>query len=210
MKRYIITDALISLFILFFSVGTGFLLGAEYQRYVNNTKVKIQTHVISLMVHDPHRKIKPKPIFPKSNPKLFENQEHKIEIEAIDESSELYCMAQNIYFEAGNQSRAGKIAVARVVMNRVKNPGWPDTICDVVKQKMQFSWYWDGVHDIPNKKSKTWKDSVEVATEVMFGKIAADEKLDAALHYHADYVKPYWAKKKVMIAKIDDHIFYGR
>ena len=202
MKRYIITDALISLFILFFSVGTGFLLGAEYQRYVNRMHSKVQTHIV--MVHSVPAKKKP------LVPKLFENQEHKIEIEAIDESSELYCMAQNIYFEARNQSRAGMVAVAKVVMNRVNNPGWPDTVCDVVKQKMQFSWYWDGVHDIPNKKSKAWKQAVEVATEVMYGKVAADKRLDNALHYHADYVKPYWAKKKVMIAKIDDHIFYGR
>ena len=207
MKRYILTDGLIALFVLFFSAGTGFLLGAEYQRYVNSTKSMVQTHVVSVILHEP-------PTVKKKNPslvpKLFKNQEHKMEIDAIDESSELYCMAQNIYFEAGNQSRAGKIAVARVVMNRVKSSGWPDTVCKVVKQKMQFSWYWDGVHDIPDKKSKTWKDSVEVAAEVMFGKVAADEKLDGALHYHADYVKPYWAKKKVMIAKVDDHIFYGR
>ena len=183
-------------------MGTGFLLGAEYQRYVNRMHSKVQTHIV--MVHSVPAKKKP------LVPKLFENQEHKIEIEAIDESSELYCMAQNIYFEARNQSRAGMVAVAKVVMNRVNNPGWPDTVCDVVKQKMQFSWYWDGVHDIPNKKSKAWKQAVEVATEVMYGKVAADKRLDNALHYHADYVKPYWAKKKVMIAKIDDHIFYGR
>ena len=180
----------------------GFIVGAEFQK---SQKVQVQTHVVSVMLIEPPTTKKKQ-----SLPNLFENQEHKMEVEAIDESSELYCMAQNIYFEAGNQSRAGKIAVARVVMNRVNNPGWPDTVCDVIKQKMQFSWYWDGVHDIPNKKSKTWKDSVEVATEVMFGKIAVDKRLDNALHYHADYVKPYWAKKKVMIAKIDDHIFYGR
>ena len=188
---------------LLFSIAVGFLLGAEYQRYVDRDKSDIQTHIV--MVHNvPVKKKEPRV------PKLFKNQEHKMEVEAIEESSQLYCMAQNIYFEASNQSRAGMVAVAKVVMNRVNNPGWPNTICDVVKQKMQFSWYWDGAHDIPNKKSRAWKLAVEVASEVMYGKVAADEKLDAALHYHADYVKPSWAKKKVMIAKIDDHIFYGR
>ena len=190
---------------LLFSITLGFLVGAEYQRYVNRASSDVQTHVVSVMLYNPQ--VKKKPLIPK----LFKNQRHKIEVDVLnDESSGLYCMAQNIYFEAGNQSRAGKEAVARVVMNRVRNSGWPDTICDVVKQRMQFSWYWDGKHDVPNKKSKAWKQSVEVAKEVLYGKIAADSKLDAALHYHANYVKPYWAKKKVMIAKVDDHIFYGR
>ena len=113
---------------------------------------------------------------------------------------------RNIYFEARNQSRAGMVAVAKVVMNRVENPGWPDSICEVVKQRMQFSWYWDGVHDRPNKKSKEWKMAVEIASEVMYGNVVMDN-LGEAFHYHADYVNPRWAKKKVMIAKIDDHIF---
>ena len=190
---------LLASFTFILSLMMGFLVGYEYQKA---QKAEVQTHVVSVILHTPPIK--------KSIPELFKNQEHKMEVEAIEESSQFYCMAQNIYFEAGNQSRAGKVAVARVVMNRVKNPGWPDTVCDVVKQKMQFSWYWDGVHDIPNKKSKAWKESVEVATEVMFGKVAENDALDDALHYHADYVKPYWAKKKIQIAKIEDHIFYGK
>tara|TARA_R110000824_G_scaffold49838_10_gene139685 strand:+ start:14944 stop:15546 length:603 start_codon:yes stop_codon:yes gene_type:complete len=179
-----------------------FMVGYEWQK---SQSPQIQTHVVSVLLHTP-------PAEPKTPrvPELFKKQEHKMEVEAIDESSELYCMAQNVYFEASNQSRAGMVAVAKVVMNRVKNPGWPDTICDVVKQKMQFSWYWDGAHDIPNKKSKAWKRAVEVATEVMYGKVAMDDNLGEAFHYHADYVNPRWAKKKVLIAKIDDHIFYGR
>ena len=192
---------LLASFTFILSLMVGFLVGYEYQK---TQEVQVQTHVVSVILHNPPDKKKP------SVPKLFKNQEHKMEVEAIEESSQLYCMAQNIYFEASNQSRAGMVAVAKVVMNRVNNPGWPNTICDVVKQRMQFSWYWDGAHDIPNKKSRAWKLAVEVASEVMYGKVAADEKLDAALHYHADYVKPSWAKKKVMIAKVDDHIFYGK
>ena len=182
----------------------GFVVGVEFQR---SQKAQVQTHVVSMILHSPSDMKKKKK--PSNIPKMFEKQEHKMEVEAIDESSELYCMAQNVYFEARNQSRAGMVAVARVVMNRVKNPGWPDSVCEVVRQRMQFSWYWDGVHDRPNKKSKAWKMAVEIASEVMYGKIAVDD-LDEAFHYHADYVKPYWAKKKIMIAKIDDHIFYGK
>ena len=188
---------------LFLSILAGFVVGVEFQR---SQKAEIQTHVVSVLLHNPpEQKKKKSPV-----PPLFKNQEHKMEVKAITESEELYCMAQNIYFEAGNQIREGKVAVAQVVMNRVRDKHYPNTVCGVVYQRMQFSWYWDGKHDTPNKKSKAWKDSVEVATEVMYGNVVMKDDLSGALHYHADYVKPYWAKKKVMIAKIDDHIFYGR
>ena len=184
----------------------GFVVGVEFQR---SQKAQVQTHVVSMILHSPSDMKKKEKKTPSIVPDLYKNQEHKMEAEAIDESSELYCMAQNVYFEARNQSRAGMVAVARVVMNRVKNPGWPDSVCEVVRQRMQFSWYWDGGHDRPNKKSKAWKMAVEVASEVMYGNVVMDS-LGEAFHYHADYVNPVWAKKKVMIAKIDDHIFYGR
>ena len=189
---------------LFLSILAGFIVGVEFQK---SQKPEIQTHVVSMILHSPADMKKKKK--PSVVPDLYKNQEHQMEAEAIEESSELYCMAQNIYFEARNQSRAGMVAVARVVMNRVKNKGWPNSVCEVVRQRMQFSWYWDGVNDQPNKKSKAWKMAVEVASEVMYGNVVKDG-LDEAFHYHADYVNPKWAKKKVMIAKIDDHIFYGR
>ena len=53
---------------------------------------------------------------------------------ASDPNEEIFCMAKNIYFEAGNQPIAGKIAVAQVVQNRVKNRDYPNTICGVVYQ----------------------------------------------------------------------------
>ena len=57
-----------------------------------------------------------------------------MKIEASDANNEIFCLAQNIYFEAGNQPIAGKIAVAQVVQNRVKNRDYPNTICGVVYQ----------------------------------------------------------------------------
>ena len=203
MRDWMLGSITVCLF--FFAVLSGFIVGVEFQK---SQKMPVQTHVVSMIMHTV-----PLPPVQKRNPSivpdLYKNQEHKMEAEAIDESSELYCMAQNIYFEARNQSRAGMVAVAKVVMNRVENPGWPDSVCEVVRQRMQFSWYWDGVHDRPNKKSKAWKMAVEIASEVMYGNVVMDN-LGEAFHYHADYVNPTWAKKKIMIAKIDDHIFYGK
>ena len=62
-------------------------------------------------------------------------------VKASDANNDIYCLAQNIYFEAGNQPLAGKIAVSQVVLNRVKHPSYPDNICDVIYQaKMKVNW----------------------------------------------------------------------
>ena len=82
----------------------------------------------------------------------------------------LMCMALNIYHEARNQSMVGQVAVGEVVMNRVEDSRFPDTICEVVKQavtykntdkpvlhKCQFSWYCDGQKDEPDFDSFAWR-----------------------------------------------------
>ena len=62
-------------------------------------------------------------------------------IEVKTASPELYCLVQNIYFESGNQSYAGKVAVAEVTLNRVKTRKYPSTICGVVKQAVMSKWW---------------------------------------------------------------------
>ena len=67
-------------------------------------------------------------------------------------ADEVTCLAQNIYWEARNQSIQGMYAVADVTLNRVKDKRWPSTVCEVVKQRRrsrQFSWYCDGKPDTP-------------------------------------------------------------
>ena len=131
----------------------------------------------------------------------------------------LMCMAANIYFEAKNESKLGQLAVAQVVMNRMYDHRYPDTICDVVKQgltykngkvvlgKCQFSWYCDGKSDQPNMKSKQWENAIRYASIVMSETINIDVT-DGATHYHATYVRPAWAKTKTRTTRIDRHIFY--
>ena len=69
---------------------------------------------------------------------------------ASDENEEIFCLARNIYFEAGNQPLAGRLAVGHVVINRRNNGLFPNTICEVVhdggtrRNRCQFSWYCDG------------------------------------------------------------------
>ena len=132
----------------------------------------------------------------------------------------LMCMAFNIYYEANNQSMLGQLAVGQVVMNRVADDRFPDTVCEVVKEavtykntdkpvlhKCQFSWYCDGKKDEPNYNSKSWSNALKYAVVVLGGDITLDFT-DGATHYHATYVRPAWAKTKTRTTRIDRHIFY--
>ncbi len=134
------------------------------------------------------------------------------------------CLALNTYHEAKNQSLVGQIATAQVVMNRVADDRYPNTICEVVKQgptrpswedpakeypikhRCQFSWYCDGKPDVP-KNEKAWRKAQDVAFLVLYNKINLDVT-EGATHYHATYVKPAWAKTKTRTTKIEKHIFY--
>lgn len=131
----------------------------------------------------------------------------------------LMCMATNIYHEAKNQPMAGQIAVAQVVMNRVRDNRYPDNVCDVVKQgltykngkvvlgKCQFSWYCDGKKDDVDKKSEKWRNSLRYASMVITNRITLDVT-EGATHYHATYVRPAWARTKTKTVRINRHIFY--
>ena len=134
------------------------------------------------------------------------------------------CLALNTYHEAKNQSLVGQIATAQVVMNRVADDRYPNTICEVVKQgphrpswenpekeypvkhRSQFSWYCDGKPVIP-KNEKAWRKAQDVAFLVYYNKINLDVT-EGATHYHATYVRPAWAKTKTRTTKIEKHIFY--
>ena len=134
------------------------------------------------------------------------------------------CLALNTYHEAKNQSLVGQVATAQVVMNRVEDNRFPNTICEVVKQgptrtswedpkkeypikhRCQFSWYCDGKSDVP-KNEKAWKKAQDYAYLVLYNRIAIDIT-EGATHYHATYVKPSWAKTKTRTTRIESHIFY--
>jgi len=136
----------------------------------------------------------------------------------------LVCLSLNVYHEAKNQSIVGQAAVAEVVMNRVQDSRYPNTVCEVVKQgphrpswkdpnkehpirhKCQFSWYCDGKSDEP-KDDKHWHQAKEIARLVLYDRIVIDVT-EGATHYHATYVKPAWARTKTRTTRIESHIFY--
>lgn len=117
----------------------------------------------------------------------------------------MMCMALNVYHEARNQSLAGQVAVAQVTMNRVLSDKYPDSVCEVVYQHKQFSWYWDGKSDEPLEEA-AWQRAQMVAAGALGG--SGHSNLKGALHYHAIYVEPYWSEDMQLVAHIDDHLFY--
>ena len=128
--------------------------------------------------------------------------------------AEQYCMAQNIYFEAGNQSPLGKLAVGLVVMTRVNDSRFPDTICGVIKQKSQFSWVNDGRSNEP-KKDWVWDESVRISADVLESSPEFLQFVSRYLggwtgltNYHADYVSPGWSAEMEQVVTVDQHIFY--
>lgn len=119
--------------------------------------------------------------------------------------AQIKCMAENIYFEAGNQGTRGMVAVSNVVMNRVADKRFPKTQCGVIKQrwqgKCQFSW----VCKSPAVRDRElYSRSQKVAEQVYLGN--EGDITAGALFYHAKYVHPGW--KRAQVAVIGDHIFY--
>jgi spore germination cell wall hydrolase CwlJ-like protein len=117
------------------------------------------------------------------------------------------CLAQNIYYEAGFEPEAGKVAVALVTLNRMQDPRFPKDICGVVKQRTtsvcQFSWFCNKV-SIKNKE--VYEDAKEVAIYVYANYENLKDITKGALYYHADYVNPRWKLEKTTV--IGRHIFY--
>ena len=140
-----------------------------------------------------------------------------------DRSTE--CLALNMYHEARGQGIAGELAVTAVVLNRVNDKRYPDTVCEVVeegptraswkdpkvrypiKNRCQFSWFCDGKSDMPRNK-KIYNRMYGLADAILTNDLPFIDITGGATQYHADYVSPAWAKTKTKTVKIQDHIFY--
>lgn len=131
---------------------------------------------------------------------------------------QVQCMALNVYYEARGSNLADQAAVADVVMNRVNDRRYPNTVCEVVKQGMknadgsmkrnacQFSWYCDGKSDKPKDQDR-WVEAQSVAWNMV-----EENKFrgitEGSTHYHATYVEPRWASTLQLVGRIGAHIFY--
>jgi len=122
----------------------------------------------------------------------------------------LRCLTQAIYYEAANEPELGKRAVAQVVLNRLRHPAYPNSVCGVVYEGAnarvcQFSFTCDGSLLRP-PMARQWQDSHRVAQAALAGRVLPE--VGSATHYHADYVVPRWAFTLGKLEKIGAHIFY--
>ncbi len=148
-------------------------------------------------------------------PRLGE-KDHAWAAEPLPKSSfsdrEQHCLTAGIYFEARGEPVRGQAAVAQVILNRVKNPAYPASICGVVYQnkewrnRCQFSFACDKIKD-NIKDPQRWETAKYVARETTEGRIWLAD-VGSSTHYHATYVKPKWAKTMQKVGRIGLHIFY--
>lgn len=126
------------------------------------------------------------------------------------EDHEIHCLATNMYYEARGESEKGVLAVALVTMNRVKDSLFPDSVCEVVFQKVkktcQFSW----VCKKPkvNFEEEKFQKMLNLAKKVYNGQVKDFTR--GATHFHNATIQPNWASAKVKTLQIGNHIFYRR
>ncbi|HEV7344951.1 MAG TPA: cell wall hydrolase [Devosia sp.] len=125
---------------------------------------------------------------------------------------ELWCLATAIYFEARGETYRGQVAVAQVVLNRVQDHRYPDTICGVVFQNQsrrnacQFSFACDGIPETINDR-RSWAQAEDIAERFTAGELYLTE-VSNATHYHATYVRPAWAPRMTKLTQVGLHVFY--
>ena len=131
--------------------------------------------------------------------------------DANDRRRALRCLTQAVYFEAALEPDAGQAGVAQVVLNRVRDPNYANTVCGVVFEGAerttgcQFSFTCDGsLAQTPVPWA--WERARKVAERALNGEVA--QQVGTATHYHADYVHPWWAPTVAKVNQIGAHIFY--
>ena len=138
---------------------------------------------------------------------------YKGESQAEFEERERRCLATAIYFEARGEPVQGQIAVGQVILNRVRSPNFPETICGVVYQGQmspgcQFSFTCDGKTDTP-KNNSHWALAQKLSRQITSGQVWLPE-IGYSTFYHADYVSPQWKSAMNRIDTIGRHIFYKK
>jgi spore germination cell wall hydrolase CwlJ-like protein len=141
------------------------------------------------------------------------NFRYQGETQAEFEERERRCLATAIYFEARGEPERGQIAVAQVILNRVRSPIFPQTICGVVYQGQmrkgcQFSFACDGHSDTPRDNDQ-WELAQDLTRRIMSGELWLPE-VGYSTFYHANYVSPRWARRMNKVDRIGAHIFYKK
>jgi spore germination cell wall hydrolase CwlJ-like protein len=188
---------------------------AERRLHIEPAAVNLQEEVEEPKAAVKRLAIAPKPANIDASFKLKKADKQKIVAQRRVRLAEENCLARAVYFEARSESEMGQLAVAKVILNRVKSPDYPNTICGVVYQgsnrrnSCQFSFACDGQPD-DVKQPGAWVNSKRVAQKALAGDSIVMKKLGSnVVNYHADYVKPKWSRAMRRAVKIGRHIFYN-
>lgn len=142
------------------------------------------------------------------NEYVVESKPQYVNLNKYDKK-QIDCLAKNIYYESGGESKQGWLAVAMVTINRVNSGLFPSNICDVVYQKTgkiyQFSWVASRKH-LTTPAHEVYNEILEYAMNLYYEHHTMEDVTKGALFFHADYVNPKW--NRVKTAQIGRHIFY--
>jgi len=123
---------------------------------------------------------------------------------AAQRTTDLYCLAENVYYESRGEPLVGQYAVAEVTMNRVASHLFPNSVCAVVHTVGAFSWTYET--GLPAPFGYEWRRAQAVASSV-YDNIDAP-LVNGALYYHATHVSPDWAATRIQVALVGRHLFY--
>jgi hypothetical protein len=122
-----------------------------------------------------------------------------------------HCLAQAVYYEAGDQGALGEAAVAQTVLNRLRHPAFPKSVCGVVYQGAllptgcQYSFTCNGAL-ARGPDGAGWRQALRIARQALSGFV--EPHVGWATHYHATYVSPYWRANLIRVSQVGAHIFY--
>ena len=130
----------------------------------------------------------------------------------LDRARAIQCLAAAVLYEAGDDA-TGQQAVAQVVLNRVRHPAFPGTVCGVVyqgsqrKTGCQFTFTCDGSMARRTMSDSAWQRARSVAAGALSGQV--DDTVGLATHYHTNWVYPYWSPSLRKLAQVGTHLFFG-
>ena len=136
----------------------------------------------------------------------FNDHSLEFDFSKITSGHELGCLALNIYHEGRGESVKGQSAIASVTMNRVVSKHYPDSVCEVVWQRKQFSWTHIAARHHSVTDIEAWNQALVIA-QLFLGGVKVSQVGDAT-HYHADNVKPYWVADNKLVGRVGNHFFY--
>jgi spore germination cell wall hydrolase CwlJ-like protein len=120
-------------------------------------------------------------------------------------ATDLDCLTEAVYYEARGEGPAGEAAVAQVVLNRVRHPAFPNTICGVVFQGCQFSFACNGAMS-RHREPAAWREARRIAKRALAGAVVAN--IGNATHFHTLGVNPAWGPRLMRVAQVGYHVFY--